>query len=690
MSVPTSLLRDRLTRAHLAMARGWLQGLDLRVLAQRYLAGMDGEDSTDLRVARHRLQRTLDELAAAARRAGLQGAATLARQAALIRQPADVPSLEEFAQRFDADFHSQQELLALYEAEYGRAPGAEAARRAARRRARLVERQLQLITELEGVLGEDLTPASALAAWFAPGIAERLHRADLFTVAQLVDRMRSVPRRWWNGIPGIGEGKGQRMRRFIEAHLGPVSAPPQVAARAGGGAQALPVLAAAGVAAGTAGAVRRELAVVPLERLHVPGELSGEAGTFRAPLERCAIAARNDYDAVHIWLSTKSSALTQAAYRREAERLLLWCVLQRKKALTSLTLDDAQAYRDFLADPQPASQWIGSKGVPRFAPLWRPFAGPLKASSQTQSLVILHGLFEWLISTGYTTVNPFAGVRVRAATRAVAASTTAADTTGLEHDRAKRNRVLARTLPTPALQAVLEELRELEPGGRHRRTALVLRILVSTGLRISELAAARRDHLEWIPPSQQGDGGWVLHVVGKRNKYREVPLPQDLVQSLCDYLAARGLPHALEDVPPGTYLIGKVDDLFVKLPSAGRMEVVDASGAVQTLTTLADGTPVARGDGVRPQTIHHDLQRLFERVAQRLEARDKLGAQRLRLASAHWLRHTSASTAVAAGVPLDVVGALLGHASLTTTSQYVHAESHRVAKEMKKLWKQLE
>jgi site-specific recombinase XerD len=44
---------------------------------------------------------------------------------------------------------------------------------------------------------------------------------------------------------------------------------------------------------------------------------------------------------------------------------------------------------------------------------------------------------------------------------------------------------------------------------------------------------------------------------------------------------------------------------------------------------------------------------------------------------------------VAAGVPLDVVGALLGHASLTTTSQYVHAESHRVAKEMKRLWKQL-
>ncbi|WP_029001056.1 hypothetical protein [Azohydromonas australica] len=137
---------------------------------------------------------------------------------------------------------------------------------------------------------------------------------------------------------------------------------------------------AAGSALVAGTSTRREQGVVPLERLHVPSDLSGERGTLRAPLERCAIAARNDYDPIYTWLSTKSSELTQASYRREAERLLLWCVLQCKKALSSLTLDDALAYRDFIADPQPAAQWIGSKGVPRFAPLWRPFAGPLKAA----------------------------------------------------------------------------------------------------------------------------------------------------------------------------------------------------------------------------------------------------------------------------------------------------------------------
>jgi hypothetical protein len=136
-----------------------------------------------------------------------------------------------------------------------------------------VERQLELISELEGVVGEDLTLSSSLVAWFAPSIADRLHRADLFKVAQLVHRIRSVPRRRWSGIPGIGEGKGQRIRRFIEAHLGPIST-----------ASAPPALPAPGADA--------------------PG----------SALVAVTAAAR----------STKSPELTQASYRREAERLLLW------------------------------------------------------------------------------------------------------------------------------------------------------------------------------------------------------------------------------------------------------------------------------------------------------------------------------------------------------------------------------
>jgi hypothetical protein len=66
--------------------------------------------------------------------------------------------------------------------------------RAARRRARLAKRQRWLINGLEALFDKDLTLASPLAAWFAPPVTDQRHRADLFTVDQLVDRIRSVPR----------------------------------------------------------------------------------------------------------------------------------------------------------------------------------------------------------------------------------------------------------------------------------------------------------------------------------------------------------------------------------------------------------------------------------------------------------------------------------------------------------------
>ena len=41
--------------------------------------------------------------------------------------------------------------------------------------------------------------------------------------------------------------------------------------------------------------------------------------------------------------------------------------------------------------------------------------------------------------------------------------------------------------------------------------------------------------------------------------------------------------------------------------------------------------------------------------------------------SAHWLRHCHGSHAADRGVPLHLIQKTLGHASLTTTSRYLHA-----------------
>jgi hypothetical protein len=77
------------------------------------------------------------------------------------------------------------------------------------------------------------------------------------------------------------------------------------------------------------------------------------------------------------------------------KRLLLWSVLQMGKPLSSLTHEDLLLYQHFLTDPQPSARWTASGGRkhPRGDPRWRPFYGPLSATSQRQAMVILNVMF---------------------------------------------------------------------------------------------------------------------------------------------------------------------------------------------------------------------------------------------------------------------------------------------------------
>ncbi|WP_302059383.1 hypothetical protein, partial [Paraburkholderia sp. CNPSo 3274] len=54
-------------------------------------------------------------------------------------------------------------------------------------------------------------------------------------------------------------------------------------------------------------------------------------------------------------LALHESPHTARAYGREAERLLLWAVVERRLPLSSLTAEDATAFRTFLRRPAPAA-----------------------------------------------------------------------------------------------------------------------------------------------------------------------------------------------------------------------------------------------------------------------------------------------------------------------------------------------
>ena len=99
---------------------------------------------------------------------------------------------------------------------------------------------------------------------------------------------------------------------------------------------------------------------------------------------------------------------TQRAYRKEAERLLLWSVLERLTPLSSLSSTDVSAYIQFMATPSQA--WCGPRNSQRWSPQWRPFEGPLSEAARRQALVTLHGLFAHLVREGYLISNPATSV----------------------------------------------------------------------------------------------------------------------------------------------------------------------------------------------------------------------------------------------------------------------------------------
>jgi len=117
------------------------------------------------------------------------------------------------------------------------------------------------------------------------------------------------------------------------------------------------------------GDLRHKVARPPSNKLTVPlrlpHEVDGSQGTFRAPRSSCTLRAGNDYEAVQAWLSLHETPETLSAYRKEAERLILWAVVDRGRALSSLTTEDAIAYRGFLRRPTPRERWVDRAGRAR-------------------------------------------------------------------------------------------------------------------------------------------------------------------------------------------------------------------------------------------------------------------------------------------------------------------------------------
>ncbi len=291
--------------------------------------------------------------------------------------------------------------------------------------------------------------ADGVELWLPRRAANILLAAQLTTLSDVAVRL-PTRRRWWEAISGLGAASARRIEAFFADH-------PQLAARAVS-ATVLP----------------QTDIVTPWESLHIPTHLNGEQGAFRAPVHTCTIHANNDYEAVQSWLALHEAPVTQRTYRKEAERLILWAIIERGKALSSIQTDDAIAYRAFLRRPSPRQRWVGPVR-PRGAQDWRPFGGPLSPRSISHALTILGSLFRWLIAQRYLLANPFAGIKVRGVEKAKLDSTR-----GFTEGEWRLLRVLANGLEWSADWTPIAAT----------RLRFLLDLAFGTGLRVSELANA--------------------------------------------------------------------------------------------------------------------------------------------------------------------------------------------------------
>lgn len=368
--------------------------------------------------------------------------------------------------------------------------------------------------------------------------------------------------------------------------------------------------------------------VKPMECIALGADFDGSHGTNRAHGVPRQIRADTDVDAIKAWLARfLDKQTTFDAYRKEAERLLLWCTLQLGKPLSSLTHEDWLGYKVFLRDPQPTAHWIAAEGRkhPRTDPRWRPFAGPLSASSQRQAGVILNAMFSWLVNAGYLAGNPLALSRERKRRAPPRITRYLDDELWLE------------------VKATVDALPRETP--REREHYLRLRWLITLcyvcGLRISEIASnsmggffRRRD--------QDGEERWWLEVLGKGDKLRIIPATSELMVELARY--RRELSYPPYPVP------GESTPLL--LPIGGKPR------------------PLTRGG------IHEIIKTVFARTSERLRARGPEfapAAERVMQASAHWLQHTAGSHMANNDVDLRHVRDNLGQESSSTTNTYLHS-----------------
>ncbi len=272
-----------------------------------------------------------------------------------------------------------------------------------------------------------------------------------------------------------------------------------------------------------------------------------------------------------LWLEDGLADNTIAAYRRDLNAAARWTMENLSQSLVNV---DAQALHAYTAARHANS----------------------KATSGNRRLSVLRRFFRWLIREGERTTDPTENIRT-----------------------ARQTPRFPKTLTEAQVEALLDAPDVTTDLGA--RDFAMLEVLYATGLRVSELVG--------LQMHQVALSEGVVKVVGKGNKERLVPLGEQAVWAVREFLAG-----------PRQSLLGAraADDLFV----------------------------TRRGSGMTRQ--------MFWVMIKRYAAQAGIRAH----LSPHVLRHAFATHLLNHGADLRVVQMLLGHADISTTQIYTHVARERL------------
>ena len=352
----------------------------------------------------------------------------------------------------------------------------------------------------------------------------------------------------------------------------------------------------------------------------------------------CPAAAIADYQhASEFIYSYRGSPDTFSTYRRELEHFLHWIWLIAKKSLADIEREDIESYAEF--SRHPPNNWIGTKNVARFLekeglripnPEWRPYVNAggdyVVSQSALQSLfAVLSSFFNFLIQENYLQANPVSQLRQKSKFLRRHQS----------HGKIRRLSPLQWDYVIDTVEKMAQEEPQI-----HQRSLFIMNALFAMYLRISELVETSR----WQP--QMGhfqadqEGNWWFTTVGKGNKQREISVSDAMLEALRRYRKSRGLSS---------------------LPSPG-----EASPLIHK----------TRGKGGITSTrqIRGIVQDCFDRAAEMMRSEGfNEDAERLSVATVHWLRHTGISEDVKTR-PREHVRDDAGHGSSAITDRYIDVE----------------